>query len=141
MYSEMSVTGSTIEKLCDSASEDCLRERTAVIQAAKSLLTSVTRVLLLADVVVVKQLLLAKDKVLIPECLPLVTLCCLSVMKPMRCLYVGHPRLLLVVSFDSTGAHKIKSGKEGTKQLKRSLESMVYFVGVERKKGSLTGIL
>uniref|UniRef100_A0A146M499 Alpha-catulin n=2 Tax=Lygus hesperus TaxID=30085 RepID=A0A146M499_LYGHE len=55
--------GGTIEKLCESASEDCLRERTAVIQAAKSLLTSVTRVLLLADVVVVKQLLLAKDKV------------------------------------------------------------------------------
>ncbi|CAH1392812.1 unnamed protein product [Nezara viridula] len=55
--------GSAIEKLCESAGEDCLRERSAVVRAARNLLTSVTRVLLLADVVVVRQLLLAKDKV------------------------------------------------------------------------------
>lgn len=34
-----------------------------MVRAARSLLNSVTRVLLLADIVVVKQLLLAKDKV------------------------------------------------------------------------------
>ncbi|XP_014245074.1 alpha-catulin isoform X5 [Cimex lectularius] len=56
--------GSAIEKLCESAGEDCMRDRAAVARAAKSLLASVTRVLLLADVVVVKQLLLAKDKVI-----------------------------------------------------------------------------
>lgn len=37
--------------------------RGAMIRAAKLLLSSITRVLLLADIVVVKQLLLAKDKV------------------------------------------------------------------------------
>lgn len=36
---------------------------TAMVDAARSLLTAVTRVLLLADMVVVRQLLLAKDKV------------------------------------------------------------------------------
>lgn len=34
-----------------------------MIRAARTLLSSVTRVLLLADIVVVKQLLLAKDRV------------------------------------------------------------------------------
>lgn len=34
-----------------------------MVRAARTLLNSVTRVLLLADIVVVKQLLLAKDKV------------------------------------------------------------------------------
>lgn len=43
--------------------EECLTERGAVVRAARALLASVTRVLLLADIVVVKQLLLAKDKV------------------------------------------------------------------------------
>ena len=37
--------------------------RASMIRAARCLLSSVTRVLLLADTVVVKQLLLAKDKV------------------------------------------------------------------------------
>lgn len=37
---------------------------TAMVEAARSLLTAVTRVLLLADMVVVRQLLLAKDKVI-----------------------------------------------------------------------------
>ncbi|KAK9497281.1 hypothetical protein O3M35_004629 [Rhynocoris fuscipes] len=55
--------GSVIEKLCEAGGEECLRERAAIVRAARSLLTSVTRVLLLADVVVVKQLLLAKDRV------------------------------------------------------------------------------
>ncbi|KAL1130353.1 hypothetical protein AAG570_013291, partial [Ranatra chinensis] len=61
--SQARAAGSSIEKLCEAAGEDCLRERNAVVRAARSLLTSVTRVLLLADIVVVKQLLLAKDKV------------------------------------------------------------------------------
>jgi hypothetical protein len=34
-----------------------------MVRAARGLLSSVTRVLLLADIVVVKQLLLAKDRV------------------------------------------------------------------------------
>jgi hypothetical protein len=55
--------GTAIEKLCEAALEDSLTDRGAVVRAARCLLASVTRVLLLADVVVVKQLLLAKDKV------------------------------------------------------------------------------
>lgn len=43
--------------------DDTLCDRTSMVRAARSLLNSVTRVLLLADIVVVKQLLLAKDKV------------------------------------------------------------------------------
>jgi len=42
---------------------DALAERGGVVRAARALLAAVTRVLLLADVVVVKQLLLAKDRV------------------------------------------------------------------------------
>jgi hypothetical protein len=57
------LTGTAIEKLCEAALEDSLTDRGAVVRAARCLLGSVTRVLLLADVVVVKQLLLAKDKV------------------------------------------------------------------------------
>lgn len=55
--------GGTIEKLCECAVEDSLADRGSVVRAARCLLGSVTRVLLLADIVVVKQLLLAKDKV------------------------------------------------------------------------------
>jgi hypothetical protein len=40
-----------------------LSDRAAMVRAARCLLAAVTRVLLLADSVVVKQLLLAKDKV------------------------------------------------------------------------------
>lgn len=58
-----SVEGSAIEKLCECAMEDSLADRGSVVRAARCLLGSVTRVLLLADIVVVKQLLLAKDKV------------------------------------------------------------------------------
>lgn len=61
------VAGTAIEKLCDSASEDSLSDRNEVVRAARCLLSSVTRVLLLADIVVVKQLLLAKDKVIIGD--------------------------------------------------------------------------
>lgn len=57
------LTGLAIEKLCESAMDDSLADRGSVVRAARCLLTSVTRVLLLADIVVVKQLLLAKDKV------------------------------------------------------------------------------
>ncbi|XP_063990318.1 alpha-catulin isoform X2 [Diachasmimorpha longicaudata] len=60
---EARVAGSTIEKLCECAMEDSLADRGSVVRAARCLLGSVTRVLLLADIVVVKQLLLAKDKV------------------------------------------------------------------------------
>lgn len=60
--------GSTIERLCevtvtDPLGYDASADRSAMVRAARSLLSSVTRVLLLADIVVVKQLLLAKDKV------------------------------------------------------------------------------
>ncbi|KAF3426867.1 hypothetical protein E2986_12666 [Frieseomelitta varia] len=55
--------GSAIEKLCECATEDSLADRGSVVRAARCLLGSVTKVLLLADIVVVKQLLLAKKKV------------------------------------------------------------------------------
>lgn len=55
--------GSAIEKLCECALEDSLADRGSVVRAARCLLGSVTKVLLLADIVVVNQLLHAKDKV------------------------------------------------------------------------------
>lgn len=55
--------GGSIERLCQLASSEPLGDRGAVVSAARNLLSAVTRVLLLADIVVVKQLLLAKDKV------------------------------------------------------------------------------
>lgn len=39
----------------------------AMVRTGRSLLTSVTRVLLLADIIVVKQLLLTKDKVVFTQ--------------------------------------------------------------------------
>ncbi|XP_011496940.1 PREDICTED: alpha-catulin [Ceratosolen solmsi marchali] len=60
---EARIAGSTIEKLCECAIEESLTDREAVMRAAKCLLGSITRVLLLADITVVKQLLTAKDKV------------------------------------------------------------------------------
>ncbi|XP_058807304.1 alpha-catulin isoform X2 [Phymastichus coffea] len=60
---EARVAGTAIEKLCECAMEECLTDREAVVRAAKCLLGAVTRVLLLADITVVKQLLMAKDKV------------------------------------------------------------------------------
>lgn len=51
--------GRAIERVCGASAD-----ATAMVEAARSLLTAVTRVLLLADMVVVRQLLLAKDKVI-----------------------------------------------------------------------------
>jgi len=59
----MFFTGASIEKLCEAVFEDSINDRASVIRAARCLLSSVTRVLLLADVVVVKQLISVKDKV------------------------------------------------------------------------------
>lgn len=63
-------TGLSIERLCEIVAndpllghEDSISDRNAMVRAGRALLSSVTRVLLLADIVVVKQLLLAKDKV------------------------------------------------------------------------------
>ncbi|XP_031355685.1 alpha-catulin [Photinus pyralis] len=55
--------GGAIERICEEAEEEIMTDRTVLVKAARCLLGSVTRVLLLADIVVVKQLLLAKDKV------------------------------------------------------------------------------
>lgn len=65
--------GLSIERLCELVAneplepDDTLCDRSAMVRAARSLLNSVTRVLLLADIVVVKQLLLAKDKVSVSQ--------------------------------------------------------------------------
>nr|XP_023016964.1 alpha-catulin [Leptinotarsa decemlineata] len=55
--------GGAIEHICEVHEEEVLPDRTTLIRAARCLLGAITRVLLLADIVVVKQLLLAKDKV------------------------------------------------------------------------------
>ncbi|ERL95043.1 hypothetical protein D910_12313, partial [Dendroctonus ponderosae] len=52
-----------IEHICEETNEEIALDRSLLIRAAKCLLAAITRVLLLADIVVVKQLLLAKDKV------------------------------------------------------------------------------
>lgn len=62
-YDFLSWAGAVIENLCETAFENSRNDRSAVVRAARSLLSSVTRVLLLADSVVVKQLLHAKEKV------------------------------------------------------------------------------
>ena len=54
------------------ATQRSLEYRGSLVRAARCLLGSVTRVLLLADTVVVKQLLLAKDKVSPPAVAPTV---------------------------------------------------------------------
>ena len=69
----LTVTGTTIEKLCAYAYSEgidgqaavprAVSDKAAMVRAARCLLAAITRVLLLADSVVVKQLLLAKDKV------------------------------------------------------------------------------
>lgn len=63
MYIIKTFVGASIEKLCEAVFEDSINDRASVIRAARCLLSSVTRVLLLADVVVVKQLISVKDKV------------------------------------------------------------------------------
>lgn len=62
------LSGRIIEQLCDVQPDECgqLRsyaDKNNMVRAARTLLSSVTRVLLLADTVVVKQLLVAKDRV------------------------------------------------------------------------------
>lgn len=58
-----SVSGSAIERICEEVDDDVISDRGSLVRASRGLLGAVTRVLLLADIVVVKQLLLAKDKV------------------------------------------------------------------------------
>ncbi len=60
--------GGNIQKLTDITLEDesaakILTEKAAMVRAARQLLSAITKVLLLADKVVVKQLVSAKDKV------------------------------------------------------------------------------
>ncbi|XP_060520875.1 alpha-catulin isoform X2 [Cylas formicarius] len=55
--------GGAIEQICEETNEEIAFDRSLLIRAARCLLSAITRVLLLADIVVVKQLLLAKDKV------------------------------------------------------------------------------
>uniref|UniRef100_A0A6P7GCI7 Alpha-catulin-like n=1 Tax=Diabrotica virgifera virgifera TaxID=50390 RepID=A0A6P7GCI7_DIAVI len=55
--------GSAIEHICEVHDEEVSPDRTTLVRAARCLLGAITRVLLLADIVVVKQLLFAKDKV------------------------------------------------------------------------------
>jgi hypothetical protein len=64
------IAGAAIEKLCEMQYEDAESspgtigaDKGSMVRAARCLLAAVTQVLLLADNVVVKQLLLAKDKV------------------------------------------------------------------------------
>ena len=62
------VTGVSIQKLTDVKFEEVVGsksygEKTAMLRAARQLLSAITKVLILADRVVVKQLLTSKDKV------------------------------------------------------------------------------
>ena len=63
------VLGSRIQKLTDVKIDDpgtvrSLAEKTAMVRAARQLLSAITKVLILADRVVIKQLITAKEKVL-----------------------------------------------------------------------------
>lgn len=60
--------GSRIQKLTDVKIDDpgtvrSLAEKTTMVRAARQLLSAITKVLILADRIVVKQLLTAKEKV------------------------------------------------------------------------------
>lgn len=55
--------GTMIEQLCELRPDEAESDRGSMARAARALLAAVTRVLLLADTVVVKQLLSAKDRV------------------------------------------------------------------------------
>ncbi len=60
--------GTLIEQLCDTSHEETSQlrsyaDKSGMVRAARALLSSVTRVLLIADTVVVKQLISAKDRV------------------------------------------------------------------------------
>ena len=66
--SAVDVAGGRIQKLTDMNLADMnttrtTAEKTAMVRAARQLLSAITKVLLLADRIVVKQLLLSKDKV------------------------------------------------------------------------------
>ena len=54
--------GLQIQRLTE-AEEGTVNEKTAMVRAARQLLSAITKVLILADKVVVKQLIVAKDKV------------------------------------------------------------------------------
>ncbi|KAF0300211.1 Alpha-catulin [Amphibalanus amphitrite] len=64
---EARAAGSAIEKLCALQAEAKSTDRATLVRAARCLLSSVTKVLLLADTVVVKQLILSKDKAALPS--------------------------------------------------------------------------
>ena len=56
--------GAAIQKLTDIKLEELkVGEKTAMVRAARQLLSAITKVLLLADRVIVKQLLAAKNRV------------------------------------------------------------------------------
>ena len=62
--------GTNIQKLTDTPPDDpstsaprSVAEKTAMVRAARQLLSAITKVLILADKVVVKQVIAAKDKV------------------------------------------------------------------------------
>ena len=60
--------GTLIEQLCDTSQTDggqlrSYADKSCMVRAARALLSSVTRVLLIADTVVVKQLISSKDRV------------------------------------------------------------------------------
>lgn len=61
--------GCNIQRLTDvniepvQGAQQCVAEKTAMVRAARQLLSAITKVLILADKVVVKQVLAAKDKV------------------------------------------------------------------------------
>ena len=61
------LTGVNIQALTDVKLDDphskTTAEKTAMVRAARQLLSAITKVLILADKVVIKQLLAAKDKV------------------------------------------------------------------------------
>ena len=62
------LTGACIQKLTDVKLEEVAvqrtaSEKTAMVRAARQLLSAITKVLIIADKVVVKQLLQTKDKV------------------------------------------------------------------------------
>lgn len=66
----LSIPGCILEQLCDLTSDSgnyhvrsSYSDRSGLVRGARALLSSVTRVLLIADTVIVKQLLTTKDRV------------------------------------------------------------------------------
>ena len=61
--------GTLIEQMCDTSHDESTQQlrsyadKSCMVRAARALLSSVTRVLLIADTVVVKQLISSKDRV------------------------------------------------------------------------------